>query len=211
MWHTSVVGFGVRRTDAYGPWRGGLPEPCVRPRSPCGREIRADACGPAWTVDTCASRLISETTVRSGCEEPDHVMHRDGCALRRPVVRGGLYGRRPDASIIAPRHHAPDRSSGAIAAESAGPRRRNQAVRTPSASACLALPPVSRRRQTWAGESAVKPPPISSPQRYTVATGVAGEPTAPGSRSGGAVSRNRLRPLARSQSANSVRYHISPR
>ena len=46
---------------------------------------------------------------------------------------------------------------------------------------------------------------------YTVATGVAGEPTAPGRRSGGAVSRNRLRPCARSQSASSVRYHISPR
>ncbi len=49
------------------------------------------------------------------------------------------------------------------------------------------------------------------PRRYTVATGVAGEPTAPGRRSGGAVSRKRLRPLARSQSASSVRYHISPR
>ena len=49
------------------------------------------------------------------------------------------------------------------------------------------------------------------PPGHTVATGVAGDPTAPGRRSGGAVSRNRLRPLARSQSASSVRYHISPR
>src|SRR6266403_2071247 len=45
----------------------------------------------------------------------------------------------------------------------------------------------------------------------TVAIGVAGEPTAPGSRSGGAVSRKRLRPWARSQSASSVRYQISPK
>ena len=39
----------------------------------------------------------------------------------------------------------------------------------------------------------------------TVATGVAGEPTAPGRRSGGPVNRKRLRLLARSQSASSVR------
>src|SRR5205823_9859444 len=45
----------------------------------------------------------------------------------------------------------------------------------------------------------------------TVAIGVAGEPTAPGRRSGGAVSKNRLRPCARSQRASSVRYHSSPR
>ena len=46
---------------------------------------------------------------------------------------------------------------------------------------------------------------------HTVATGVAGEPTAPGSLSGGAVSRKRLRLCARSQFASSVRYQISPR
>ena len=45
----------------------------------------------------------------------------------------------------------------------------------------------------------------------TVATGVTGEPTAPGRRSGGAVSRKRLRLRARSQSASSLRYQISPR
>src|ERR1051325_10187677 len=39
----------------------------------------------------------------------------------------------------------------------------------------------------------------------TVAIGVAGEPTAPGRRSGGAVRRKRLRPCARSQRASSVR------
>ncbi len=44
-----------------------------------------------------------------------------------------------------------------------------------------------------------------SPANYTVATGVAGDPTAPGKRSGGPVNRKRLRLLARSQSANSVR------
>ncbi len=37
-----------------------------------------------------------------------------------------------------------------------------------------------------------------------------GEPTTPGSRSGGAVSRNRLRPCSRSHAASSCRYHISP-
>src|SRR4051794_32253664 len=46
---------------------------------------------------------------------------------------------------------------------------------------------------------------------YTVATAAEGEPTAPGRRSGGAVSRNRLRLFARSQLASPVRYHISPR
>ena len=39
----------------------------------------------------------------------------------------------------------------------------------------------------------------------TVATGVAGEPTAPGSLSGGPVNRKRLRPFARSQSARGLR------
>ena len=44
----------------------------------------------------------------------------------------------------------------------------------------------------------------------TVAIGVSGEPTIPGSRSGGAVSRNRLRSCSRSHVASSSRYHISP-
>jgi len=53
--------------------------------------------------------------------------------------------------------------------------------------------------------------PRRAPARtQTVATGVRGEPTIPGSRSGGAVSRNRLRPFSRSQPASSCRYHISP-
>ncbi len=46
---------------------------------------------------------------------------------------------------------------------------------------------------------------------HTVATGVAGEPTAPGSLSGGAVSRKRLRLCSRNQCASSLRYQISPR
>ena len=46
--------------------------------------------------------------------------------------------------------------------------------------------------------------------RQTVAIGVSGEPTMPGSRSGGAVSRKRLRSCSRSQVASSCRYHISP-
>ncbi len=46
--------------------------------------------------------------------------------------------------------------------------------------------------------------------RQTVATGVSGQPTAPGSRSGGAVSRKRLRSCSRSHVASSCRYHISP-
>jgi glucose/arabinose dehydrogenase len=45
----------------------------------------------------------------------------------------------------------------------------------------------------------------------TVATGVTGEPTAPGRRRGGAVRRKRLRLLARSQPASSERCHSSPR
>ena len=47
--------------------------------------------------------------------------------------------------------------------------------------------------------------------RHTVATGVAGEPTAPGSLSGGAVRRKRLRLFLRSQSASSDSCQISPR
>jgi hypothetical protein len=45
----------------------------------------------------------------------------------------------------------------------------------------------------------------ATPNGQTVATGVAGEPTAPGSLSGGPVNRKRLRPFARSQSARGVR------
>ena len=45
---------------------------------------------------------------------------------------------------------------------------------------------------------------------YTVATGVAGDPTAPGRFKGGAVNRKRLRPLASSHRASLPRYHISP-
>src|SRR5258708_21533297 len=45
----------------------------------------------------------------------------------------------------------------------------------------------------------------------TVATGVAGDPTAPGRRSGGAVSRKRERFLSRNHSARSFSHQISPR
>ena len=46
---------------------------------------------------------------------------------------------------------------------------------------------------------------------HTVAMGVTGEPTMPGRRSGGAVSRKRLRSCSRSQVASSWRYQSSPR
>ena len=46
---------------------------------------------------------------------------------------------------------------------------------------------------------------------YTVAMALAGEPTAPGRRNGGAVNRKRERPCARSQLASSDKYQISPR
>ena len=49
-----------------------------------------------------------------------------------------------------------------------------------------------------------------SPRVDTVATGVRGEPTTPGIRSGGAVRRKRLRRCSRSHVASSCRYHISP-
>ena len=51
---------------------------------------------------------------------------------------------------------------------------------------------------------------LLGPLWITVATGVTGEPTAPGRFNGGAVSRKRLRPLAASQRASAPRYHISP-
>jgi len=62
------------------------------------------------------------------------------------------------------------------------------------------------------GAGSGPPKPDLAPARsvQTVATGVNGEPTTPGSRSGGAVSRNRLRSCSRSQVASSWRYHISP-
>src|SRR5690606_40109749 len=44
----------------------------------------------------------------------------------------------------------------------------------------------------------------------TVAIGDTGEPTAPGRRRGGAVSRKRLRLCSRSQCASAWRYQISP-
>ena len=44
-----------------------------------------------------------------------------------------------------------------------------------------------------------------------VAIGVVGDPTAPGNRKGGAVSRKRLRRRAFSHAFNSLRYHSSPR
>src|SRR5947208_15458659 len=59
------------------------------------------------------------------------------------------------------------------------------------------------RRSFW--------PEDRGPAAHTVATALAGEPTAPGRRKGGAVSRKRERPLARSQSARSESSQISPR
>ena len=53
-------------------------------------------------------------------------------------------------------------------------------------------------------------PAVSAVASHTVATGVTGEPTTPGMRSGGAVSRKRFRPCSRSHDASSCRYHISP-
>ena len=44
-----------------------------------------------------------------------------------------------------------------------------------------------------------------------VATGVVGEPTAPGNRKGGAVNKNLERPLLWRALANSERYQISPK
>jgi hypothetical protein len=55
------------------------------------------------------------------------------------------------------------------------------------------------------------PPSARRPHCQTVATALAGEPTAPGRRRGGAVRRKRERPCARSQSARSERSQISPR
>ena len=52
---------------------------------------------------------------------------------------------------------------------------------------------------------------LREPGRVRRAIGVVGQPTAPGSRNGGAVSRNRLRLCSRSHAASSCRYHISPR
>ncbi len=49
------------------------------------------------------------------------------------------------------------------------------------------------------------------PPGYTVPTGVSGDPTAPGSRRGGAVSRKRVRPCAFSQAFSSPKCHNSPR
>lgn len=53
--------------------------------------------------------------------------------------------------------------------------------------------------------------PVVPVRHQTVAMGVTGEPTAPGNRNGGAVSKNRWRCWARSQCASGVRCQISPR
>jgi hypothetical protein len=49
----------LRPTGACAPWPGGVPE-CGGPREfPCACEIHGGACGPAGSVDRCASRLLS--------------------------------------------------------------------------------------------------------------------------------------------------------
>ena len=59
----SAIGMGgrweagpVRPKASNGPWRGGSPEPCGRRQWPCACGSHGGACGPAWTVDRCASR-----------------------------------------------------------------------------------------------------------------------------------------------------------
>src|SRR5690349_21609870 len=72
------------------------------------------------------------------------------------------------------------------------------------------VPALPRQRGAPSLGGVLGPPPSSGDRRaeltpvlYTVAIALAGEPTAPGNRSGGAVNRKRERPCARSQSASS--------
>jgi hypothetical protein len=110
--HTSAWRF--RRTASCGPWHGGWPRPCDRQRSPCGREIHACACGPAWTVDRCASRRLSENHLNSdpaarplasipagapALGDPSRgARYTDGASLRQSPPR---YGRRRKSSSAA--------------------------------------------------------------------------------------------------------------
>ena len=48
----------VRPTGACGPWAAGWPARCGLRRWPCGRGTHAAACGPASTVDRCASQPV---------------------------------------------------------------------------------------------------------------------------------------------------------
>ena len=83
----------------------------------------------------------------------------------------------------------------------------------PRRGAALRLPPAGLARRRPGADREPEPEdhrpvrraPAPVRSGHTVATGVAGEPTAPGRRSGGPVNRKRLRSLARSQSASSVR------
>lgn len=49
----------LKRTDACGPWRGGLQERDGHQPSPCGDGSRDGACGQACLADTCVSRVFS--------------------------------------------------------------------------------------------------------------------------------------------------------
>src|SRR6185295_7947894 len=55
----------LRPTGACAPWPGAVPEFVVPRRSPCACEIRGGACGPAGSVDRCASRLLSRVEALS--------------------------------------------------------------------------------------------------------------------------------------------------
>ena len=48
----------IRPTSACGPWSAGWPALCGLRRWPCGRGNHAAACGPASTVDRCASQPV---------------------------------------------------------------------------------------------------------------------------------------------------------
>src|SRR5690348_16715769 len=69
--------------------------------------------------------------------------------------------------------------------------------------------PFSHRGRRVHEKSLIKQPTRTS-GGHTVATGVVGEPTAPGRRKGGAVRKKRVRLASRSQAANSDKCQSSP-
>ena len=144
-----------------------------------------------------------------GHRKPSLAPYLRSAAMRRKCTRcsaGNQPGNHRSAPARAPPAMVDD---GVLAEDQRHGRYRNHSEeagdqRGPSASGDM------RRRCIWMFRCAAIGR-AGNGKVQTVATGVTGEPTAPGSRSGGAVSRKRLRLCARSQSASSLRYQISPR
>ncbi len=139
---------------------------------------------------------------RSALHQRKHT--RGHCAFRnRPQYRLDRDLGRAGMGLVPLHHHE-------------APRRQGRWAAAPSSDRGAAAAQGQARPHHGAGPGnppsgyARRKPPLQI-KGQTVAIGVTGLPTAPGSRKGGAVSKNRLRPCSRSHVASGVRCHSSPR